>query len=64
MLQFDCLVDVAVVGFRSALNSSVSDFRKVAFCQGLLGFFWGVMGYWGGHAPDDIIALTKSSLML
>lgn len=63
MLPFDCLVDVVVVGFRSALNSSVSDFRKVVlFVKVCWDFFW-VMGCWG-HALDDIIALTKSSLML
>ena len=63
MLPFDCLVDVVVVGFRSALNSSVSDFRKVAFLSRFVGIFFGVMGCWG-HALDDIIGLTKSSLML
>ena len=64
MLPFDCLVDVVVVGFRSALNSSVSDFRKVVlFVKVCWDFFGGVMGYWG-HAPDDIIALAKSSLIL
>ena len=63
MLPFDCLVDVVVVGFRSALNSSVSDFRKVVLFVKVCWFFWGVMGCWG-HAPDDIIALAKSSLML
>ena len=63
MLPFDCLVDVVVVGFRSALNSSVFDFRKVDFLSRFVGIFLGGMGYWG-RAPGDIIALTKSSLML
>ena len=42
MLPFDCLVDVVVVGFRSALNSSVSDFRKVVlFVKVCWDFFGG-----------------------
>lgn len=63
MLPFDCLVDVVVVGFRSAMNSSVSDFRKVVL---FVKVCWDFLGGDGGlgHAPDDIIALTKSSLML
>ena len=45
MLPFDCLLDVVVVGFRSALNSSVSDFRKVVlFVKVCWDFFW---GWWG-----------------
>ena len=52
-----------VVGFRSVLNASVSDFRKVVLSVKVCWNFFVVMGVLG-HAPDDIIALTKSSRML
>ena len=53
-----------MVGFRSVLNTSVSDFRKVVLSVMVCWNFFGVMGVLG-NAPDDIIiVLTKNSLML